>query len=506
MSVFFDEVGPELYRENAFRITGLPVDATARDIRRRSEELRLKERLGVSQGSGAAVLPLSPPPDATVTDQAMQRLRDPARRLEDEFFWFWPSRDGGPDEALAALRRGDADTAERLWRESSADPATAAHNLAVLAHVRALDRAAGQEHGGGLDPDGRALWERAFAYWSRVVADPAVWTRVDTRVAQIADPRLTLETTTRMRSRLPAALLSINARLAVRAARDGRHDDAAAQVALMRRSGFATATVMDVLARAVEPETARLHSLGENAERTVDAAPDRGAEVTARFLEQAASLLGTLRVLLDEGDPAVQGAGDEIASRVLRCLVPYARATDDWQTTVGLLEQALPLAATESVRTRIEENLAAARSNLLFATCWFCRVNPTHQPSTHEQKMWGDLRTEYVGPYIRYNWQRIAIGVPRCASCAARHRRTIMAGRWVSLALLAASVLALAVLDGGLAIAVILFGACVLAWFGSRPRHGLPRGALQQVMAFDPVRERLSAGWLLGDRQGGGQV
>ncbi|WP_344948446.1 hypothetical protein [Actinomadura miaoliensis] len=506
MSVFFDEVGPELYRENAFRITGLAVDATARDIRRRSEELRLKERLGVSQGAGATVLPLSPPPDATVTDQAMQRLRDPARRLEDEFFWFWPSRDGGPDEAIAALRRGDADTAERLWQESSADPATAAHNLAVLAHLRALDRTAEHEHGDGLDPAGRALWAKAFTYWTRVVADPAVWTLVDTRVGQIADPRLTPETATRMRSRLPAALLSINARLAVRAARDGRHDDAAAHVALMRRSGFATATVMDVLARAVEPDTARLRSLGENAERTIDADPARGAEVTARFLEQATSLLGTLRALLDDDDPAIQGAGDEIASRVLRCLVPYARATDDWPTTTGLLERVQPLATTGSVRTRIEENLAAARSNLLFATCWFCKTNPTDEASTHEQKMWGDLQTEYVGPYIRYNWQRIAIGVPRCARCAARHRRTIRTGRWATLLLLAAAVLTLVVLDNSLVLAMVLFGVCMVTWFGSLPVYGLPRGAFQQVMAFDPVRERMSAGWKLGERQGGSQT
>ena len=36
----------DLFRKNAFRITGLPVDATTRQVRRHGEELKLLTELG----------------------------------------------------------------------------------------------------------------------------------------------------------------------------------------------------------------------------------------------------------------------------------------------------------------------------------------------------------------------------------------------------------------------------------------------------------------------------
>ena len=88
---------PELYRVNAFRITGLPVDATARDIAKQLEKMKIAEKLGAATTRQGGPLPLVPPPDLDAVRQAMQRLRDPEGRLVDEFFWFWPSPPGGTD-------------------------------------------------------------------------------------------------------------------------------------------------------------------------------------------------------------------------------------------------------------------------------------------------------------------------------------------------------------------------------------------------------------------------
>src|ERR1700722_19292422 len=77
---------PELFRDNAFRVTGLPVDSTAGDIVRREERIRMAAKFG----GGAHIpspLPISPAPSGDMVRAAVDRLRDPERRLVDEFFW-----------------------------------------------------------------------------------------------------------------------------------------------------------------------------------------------------------------------------------------------------------------------------------------------------------------------------------------------------------------------------------------------------------------------------------
>ena len=137
---------PELYQQNAFRLLGLPVDTTPRDIAREAERLQLRERLGSGAPAAEGVFPLDPAPGADMIREAIQRLRDPERRLVDEFFWFWPERFGESrtDLALTALAGGDMQAAVDIWRaqEQAGDgSAVALHNLAILAHVTALDLA-----------------------------------------------------------------------------------------------------------------------------------------------------------------------------------------------------------------------------------------------------------------------------------------------------------------------------------------------------------------------------
>jgi flagellar motor protein MotB len=186
------EVGPGLYRDNAFRVTGLAVDATPRDIRRRSDRLRMMNRLGTGQDDEPVLLPPGEPVDAEAYEQAVQRLRDPVCRLVDELFWFWPV--GGTDPAMDALRRGETDEAARIWRDSSS--AVAAHNLAVLTHVRAL------EDGGP--------WERAFAHWRAVVDDDRVtWRTTTVSIPRCAACRAVASRRTRWTAGISAPVVSV---------------------------------------------------------------------------------------------------------------------------------------------------------------------------------------------------------------------------------------------------------------------------------------------------------
>ena len=86
---------PQLYRENAFRTLGLPVNVTLRDIERHQQKLKMAAKLGInSHDQKHSYLPLASPPNEDSIQHAMERLRDPEKQLIDEFFWFWPTKAG----------------------------------------------------------------------------------------------------------------------------------------------------------------------------------------------------------------------------------------------------------------------------------------------------------------------------------------------------------------------------------------------------------------------------
>ena len=145
-----------VYRRNAFRITQLAVDATPREITRQTEKLRLLEKLG-GGARAAGGLGLDPPPDQDAVREALQRLRDPERRLVDELFWFWPQALGQAtsDPALQALERGDVAGAARQWltreRDGSEHPGGDQLRHDMRGGVRQRDsRSAGRESGSRL--------------------------------------------------------------------------------------------------------------------------------------------------------------------------------------------------------------------------------------------------------------------------------------------------------------------------------------------------------------------
>ncbi len=89
-----DAATKDLFRKNAFRITGLSVDATAREVAKHVDKLKMLAELGQQPHTHAAAFSLKPPPSLDEIREAIQKLKDPEKRLIDEFFWFWPEEFG----------------------------------------------------------------------------------------------------------------------------------------------------------------------------------------------------------------------------------------------------------------------------------------------------------------------------------------------------------------------------------------------------------------------------
>jgi len=435
----------DLYRVNAFRVTELPVDATDRELTRKLDQLKLFEKLGEipATGGGIAQAVFGSKPGAAnqqsadAIREAAERLRDPEVRLVDEFFWFWPNRFGESrgDPGLAALA-GGAEQATAIWsNQNGSDGGVARHNLAVLNHARALEL---EENGSGPEPamssrDAEARdehWVLAMRNWRRLIDDDAFWDKLTERIRDLNEPQLPPSMARQMRIGLPRILLTINAQLAVRAAESGMGSEATRLLGYVDRSGFDPADIDEVLRQAVHPLRERIRMLCQSAIADTNLEPEKGDKAARLLYEQACPVLKVLEHLLPWHNPLRQDAGDELAMGILACQVPFGQKTNDWKTSLELVQLALPLAGSESGRGRLEQEVTVVQQTLQswedyrkLAMCWFCQKEPGAPLATLDVPMYGNITKEWFGTGYQLRWQWVQLKVARCAACRSAHRK-----------------------------------------------------------------------------------
>jgi hypothetical protein len=362
----FQRANSDLYRANAFRVAGLSVEATARDVARHFERLRLARRWGKAAAPrGPFDLPAPPGPE--LVREAQHRLRDPESRFLDEFFWFWPEALGrGGRGAPAAAPLGTPEAARAAWEHAARSPGEggwALHNLAVLAHLRALDL----EHRALADPgrlpppeaqERAALWPQAWQHWRALLADEPVWRDLALRVRELGEPQLTVAAVEGLRTHLPEALLAVNGHLAVRAGEQGLEAEVARHAGLMQGSGFDAAAVDAALARAVQPVCERIKLLCRKAADDTAADPAQGFPASMRLQKFATAQLAVLDKLLPARHALRVGMRDEVALQMVEILIRYSQKTRTCDSALWFqFGKALSLASSPSARAQVEANV-----------------------------------------------------------------------------------------------------------------------------------------------------
>lgn len=354
-----------VYETNAFRLTGLDVDASLRDLAKEAEKLEMANKLGVKH-SHAEIFPLRNPPDMGTIKTALQKLKDPEQRLLQEFFWFWPLGDSSKEDgALKALREHAYDRAVSVWKQAEKEDETgvATHNLAVYYHLGALESEL-EKAGSAAGSKSELYWQSAYKYWSRLLNHHAYWNRVVTRIREIADPRLTVDSAEKIWSSLPSALLSINARLAVAAAERGDFEEAGKQRRLMFATGLGEQYAIAALRRAFRSIREDVTRLCSNAESEARANAEAANLIVRKLFTDKRRLLQAFNYLLGAGDQMRDAVFDLVAQTGRSCLVAYANETEDWATAQMLFEECLALAEGKSLRARLEEDLDVIAGNV----------------------------------------------------------------------------------------------------------------------------------------------
>jgi len=495
------------------------VDATARDLAKRQQIVEMTSKTGISvpPGPGRA-LPLEDSADSSAVREAMQRLRDPERRLVEEFFWFWPHQLGQSqnDEALAALAQGDVVAASEIWlryEQYHSEANVSMHNLAVLSHTAALDfeHVALSELLSDRQKKQRDLyWQQAFNRWKVLLEYEGFWSRLTARIRDLDDPRLTTGTARRIRASLPLTLLLINARLAVHAAEQGGTAEVKRHLAIMQVvSGFEQRVIDEALRRAVAPIRERIKTLCKTTETEANADPAHADEVTRRLVAQTKPLLDVLDYLLPSGNPTRDSMHDEVAIRALQCQIAFGNKTNNWKISLELLELALRITVTESVRSRIKENRDIVKNNLEYGMCFFCKEFPGDDDAAVEVKMYGDVTRQPTFTGTRIQWRTATLKVPRCARCKSAHGRVdsfsgtgAAIGFLVGLAGCAGvSLSADDAICGGLIVLAVVsaigYGIGYLIGQRTLPSGVKPESAKNE---FSSVRDLIRQGWEFGEK------
>jgi hypothetical protein len=390
-------VEPRLYDCNAFRLTGLSVDTSLRDISRAAERLEM-----IAKGFGAAEVAANSfsntAPTAEEVRAALQCLKVPEQRLLHEFFWFWPtSCNGSHDLALDALNAGEIARAEKIWgeladgqqeleyllaqidaaRSSHAreellqkkkpverKTAIACHNLAILNHIRALSHTAkGTSKLSIQCADPTAAWKASISYWSRLHKQPEFWDALADRIRGINDPRLGIEIAEMIWASLPLALLLLNAEFAIASAEGGDFEQASLQKQLMDHAGFEAACVRDALCRKLVPLQQELERLCDATRGRALEAPEAAINVVRQFFQDKKKYLQTFNYLLGLGDPLRDATHDLVAGTAKTCLVAYLNKTENWEAGLQLFEECLALANSNSLRSQLEEDYETLTRN-----------------------------------------------------------------------------------------------------------------------------------------------
>lgn len=362
---------PKLYQNNAFRILGLNVEASTRQIAQRVTEIEMLAGFESSELPKSA-LSRQPPPTPDDVRNTARRLRDPEKRLIDELFWFWPEKSGAfdADAAMEALSRRDEQRAAELWVVREGDPGRAPiaiHNLAVLHHLAALDWENYSERH-SIDEEQRKeinrSWTESIKRWKEVFDDNVIWDRLRARVEHFSDHALTCEFVAQTRAALPSALASINGQVALSYASKAKMDLARFHVDS---------------ARSIQPDRVKFSTMAETLLAPLN---KRLREHLARTVDRVAkdvpSTLSLVREVLADAKNVLEFTrlffiADEIPNKDLLEQVAvecndlpkaYFKATSDNVGCLQIAELALPFVHSVEARGRIERDIKILTSNI----------------------------------------------------------------------------------------------------------------------------------------------
>ena len=360
----------ELYQINPFRVLGLPINASMKEIDRKKKSLGLSIELGISPDQiRAGLLPLEPAPDRELINKSIEQLRNPHSRLIYGLFWFWPLKHS-KNEGMNLLCEKKLKDALQYWHEKeslSNSGSIAKHNMAILYHLTALDIEHEVIEGVATEKEieiCNSHWKSTYTRWLDLINSDFFGDCLSEHLQDIDDVRLTSHVVRNIRHTLPRALLSINAELAVNASSRDDSGEVKRHIDIMNSSGFNDQIIQQVLRDATKPIVERIHSLCSSIIEKSNSSPGEANKIVVALLNEIKPLLNSLYLLSPSVTSFVERCHDEVAAILRECVVIYGNETADWKECLKLSSEVESIALGASFRDRVKEDIDFIKRNL----------------------------------------------------------------------------------------------------------------------------------------------
>jgi hypothetical protein len=360
----------ELYKKNIFRITGLPVDATTKEIARQAQKLQMQEEMGGVIAGSKPAFALQIDPTSEEIRAALSRMKEAQHRLVDEFFWYWPEKFGESknDSAIQAMMSGDAQGAINIWRQRQKEGSDVAkHNMAVMFHMYAVDWSLYHvlyDIDASMEDQIKVYWRKAFDRWEDLVDSDEIRDILKERIRSIGDEALTTGFVRRLLTDLPVALDMINAEAALKLAERNRMDWARFHVDFMNETHQGLDDVEGTAEMILAPAKARVEQLLDAFEKKAEADPNKGSALATQLLASCRPMMDLFDLFHGKEAHQRNDIFDSVAETVLSMVISHQRATADNNTFIKLLNETLKFASSQLLRERIKKNIAIGNENI----------------------------------------------------------------------------------------------------------------------------------------------
>jgi hypothetical protein len=354
----------ELYKKNIFRITGLPVDATTKEIARQAQKLQMQEEMGGLITGSKPAFAFQIDPTSEEIRAALSRMKEPQHRLVDEFFWYWPEKFGESknDPAIQAMMSGDGQGAINIWRKRQKEGSDVAkHNMAIMYHMYAVDWSLYHvlyDIEASMEDQVKVYWRKAFDRWEDLVNSDEIRDILKERILSIGDEVLTTGFVRRMLTDLPVALDMINAEVALKLAERNRMDWARFHVDFMNETHQGLDDVDSTAEMILAPTKARVEQHLANCKDRTKKDPRSGTVFATELLSLCRPMMDIFDLFHGEESHQRNDLFDKVAETVIGIAYADWSVNKNAQRILPIYKKALDIASGINLRERIIQQIS----------------------------------------------------------------------------------------------------------------------------------------------------
>lgn len=395
---------------NAYRILGLDIGVSQKDILKRYKEIINRIKIDEFPEYDLDIqLPKKLRTESTVTE-ALKKLQSQKTNLREYFFWFQVSN-RIDDQAIASIKRGDFTNAINIWKKESKANNSASpfysKNLALLYCLLLTEK------------NNIEYLEDSLSCWSDVINSEKFWDNFFRKHSSDTGQAISPETLSEFKKEITKQISDVYTDLH-RKHGDNKYVKNFQEIFKMTGEK----TEKDLLQPIYQ---SMYNSINDLQKINIDEGKRFDKKELVEIDKTVDSIQTSLKKLKDiasYNSSQSRAVRDHVASALREVSIALHNKTKHLDMSIHLLKTAGQICGTESLKKMLISELKAIEKNPSIR-CWFCKAllkdgDEDYGISTDWNRIVG-RENNFWGNTVRVRYQQFKLIVPRCKECESTH-------------------------------------------------------------------------------------